>query len=274
MPEDTYTHGHHESVVRSHSARTAANSAPHLLPLLAPGQRLLDVGCGPGTISMDLAEIVAPGEVVATDLAAPVIVTAQANLERARSDGRSLDNLRFETGDVYAIDAADDSFDVVHAHQVLQHVSDPVAALAEMRRVCRPGGIVAVADADYGAMFWAPESPALEKWQSVYRAVARKNDAEPDAARHLLAWALEAGFTREQVSVAANTWVFADAATRGRWGATWAERTVASALGEQAVSYGIASDVELAEIAEGWRAWAATDDGFFAVVNGQMICRP
>ena len=56
-----YTHGHAESVLRSHRTRTAANSAAYLLPHLAPGQRLLDVGSGPGTITADLATLVAPG---------------------------------------------------------------------------------------------------------------------------------------------------------------------------------------------------------------------
>ena len=59
--------------------------------------------------------------------------------------------MTFEVGDVYALAAADDSFDVVHAHQVLQHLTDPVAALREMARVCRPGGVIAVRDVDYGA---------------------------------------------------------------------------------------------------------------------------
>ena len=67
--------------------------------------------------------------------------------------------MRFETGDVYQLAFSDDAFDVVHAHQVLQHLSDPVAALAEMRRVCRPGGVVAARDGDYGGFFWFPADP-------------------------------------------------------------------------------------------------------------------
>src|SRR5665648_1100190 len=77
MTSDVYTHGHHESVLRSHSWRTAANSAAHLLPHLREGQRLLDVGCGPGTITVDLATHVAPGPVIGVDTSAEV-------LERAR----------------------------------------------------------------------------------------------------------------------------------------------------------------------------------------------
>src|SRR5439155_4360764 len=80
-----------------------------------------------------------------------------------------------ESGDVYALGYDDASFDVVHAHQVLQHLSNPVAALKEMRRVTRPGGIVAVRDGDYSCFSWAPLDPRLDRWQELYRAVARKN---------------------------------------------------------------------------------------------------
>src|SRR5674476_765909 len=109
MTTDVYTHGHHESVLRSHSWRTAANSAAHLLPHLREGQQLLDVGCGPGTITVDLAAHVAPGHVIGVDTSAEV-------LERARRHAAELGApVSFQLGDVYALDFPDASFDVVHA---------------------------------------------------------------------------------------------------------------------------------------------------------------
>ena len=165
-----YTHGHHESVLRSHRWRTAENSAAYLLPHLRPGQSLLDVGCGPGTITADLAARWSrPGGSPALE--------ATADGARAwpapRSRGRGLDNVDFVVGDVHALDFPDDTFDVVHAHQVLQHVADPVAALREMRRVCRPGGVVAVRDSDYAAFTWFPRLPELDEWLALYQRVAR-----------------------------------------------------------------------------------------------------
>ena len=124
MDDARYTHGHHDSVLRSHRRRTAKNSAAYLLPLLAPGMSLLDVGCGPGTITVDLAPRVAPGPVVGVDRAAEVLAEADALLA-----DRPATNVRFEPGDISGLAFADGTFDVVHAHQVLQHLADPVAAL-------------------------------------------------------------------------------------------------------------------------------------------------
>src|SRR4051812_2720912 len=146
-----YTHGHHESVLRSHRWRTAENSAAYLLPSLTSGDTLLDLGCGPGTITADLATQVTPGRVVALE-----ITDAALDLARAEIASRGLTNVDFTVGDVHRLDFADDSFDVTHAHQVLQHVADPVAALREMRRVTRPGGLVAARDSDYAAFTWFP----------------------------------------------------------------------------------------------------------------------
>ncbi|HWE56422.1 MAG TPA: methyltransferase domain-containing protein [Acidimicrobiales bacterium] len=260
MP-DTYTHGHQESVLRSHRWRTAANSAAYLLPHLRSGMTLLDVGCGPGTITRDLATLVAPGRVVGIDRAESVI-------ESAASPGP----VDFRVGDVYALDAADGSFDVVHAHQVLQHLSDPVAALTEMRRVLAPGGILAVRDSDYGAFLWAPDAPRLDRWREIYTEVCRRNDADANAGRHLPEWVAAAGFTGLEVS--SSNWTFADAGSRTWWGGLWADRTTGSAFSGQAVDYGVASADELADVADGWRQWAAGDDGLFVVVHVEVLARP
>ena len=165
-----YTHGHHESVLRSHRWRTAANSAAYLLPSLASGMSLLDVGCGPGTITADLAALVAPGRVTAVEVAPEAL-----ELARTEVSARGQRTVDFVVSDVHALDFPDATFDVVHAHQVLQHVADPVAALREMRRVCKPGGTVAARDSDYAAFTWYPAVAALDEWLALYQTVARAN---------------------------------------------------------------------------------------------------
>jgi ubiquinone/menaquinone biosynthesis C-methylase UbiE/GNAT superfamily N-acetyltransferase len=259
-----YTHGHHESVLRSHKWRTAANSASYLLPRLASGQRLLDVGCGPGTITLDLAELVAPGEVVGIDAADAVIAEA-----RAAAASRPALEVRFEVGDVYALAFDDASFDVVHAHQVLQHLTDPIAALRELRRVLRPGGTLAVRDSDYGAFTWAPASPALTRWLELYHDVTRRNGADADAGRSLLAWVREAGFA--DLEAGSSTWTFADPASRAWWCGLWSDRVRASSFAEQAVTYGLTTVDELESLAAGFLAWADEEDGWFVVLHGEVL---
>jgi ubiquinone/menaquinone biosynthesis C-methylase UbiE len=254
-----YTHGHQAPVLRSHRWRTAENSAAYLLPHLRPGQRLLDVGCGPGTITLDLARRVAPGEVLGIDPSADVIAQAAES---------ATDGVRFEVGDVFALEG---EWDVVHAHQVLQHLADPVGALAAMRGLTAPGGIVAVRDADYEAMTWYPEEPRVQRWLDLYREVARRNAGEPDAGRRLVAWFHEAGFT--DLTATAGVWCFADPEDRAWWSETWADRISDSVLSARTIELGLADQAELDDLAEGWRTWAAHPDAWFIVPHGEVIAR-
>lgn len=267
MRGDVYTHGHHASVLRSHGSRTLAGTVPYLIPHLRPGLRVLDVGCGPGTITADLAEAVGPdGEVVGID-------RAEAALEAARATARArgLANLRLEAGDVYDLAFEDASFDLVHAHQVLQHLTDPVAALREMARVARPGGLVAVRESDYRAMSWYPLLPELDRWMAVYQAVARGNDAEPDAARHLRAWCHAAGLADEDTTGSLTT--YATAEDVRFWGETWTERALRSSFAEQALAGGHATQEELEAISAAWARFAEQPDGWFAIPAAEVVAR-
>ncbi|MEO6880754.1 MAG: methyltransferase domain-containing protein [Mycobacteriaceae bacterium] len=262
---ERYTHGYAESVLRSHSWRTVDNSAAYLAPHLQAGMSVLDVGSGPGTITVDLARRVAPGVVTAVEMSAEAL---ELTREHARQQGV---DVRGVVADVHQLELADGCFDVVHAHQVLQHVSDPVRALAEMQRVCAPGGVVAARDADYGAFAWFPAVPELDEWLRLYRQAARDNGAEPDAGRRLLSWARAAGFT--DVTATSSTWCHASALERRWWGELWAERIVGSALTEQLLASGAATRDDLQRISDGWRTWAASEDGWFSVLHGEVLAR-
>jgi SAM-dependent methyltransferase len=177
----------------------------------------------------------------------------------------------FRAGDFRDIDLSAGAFDVVHAHQVLQHLRDPVGALRAMAGLTRPGGLVAVRDSDYSAFTWAPVSAALDRWREVYGAVARRNGAEPDAGRWLLGWAQAAGLGEPVYST--STWTFATPTDRGWWCDLWAERCTGSTFAAQAVEYGIASESELEALAAGWRAWSEHPDGVFVVLHGEILGR-
>ena len=263
---DTYTHGHDESVLAHHAARTVATSARFLVPHLVPGMRVLDVGCGPGSITVELAGLVAPGEVVGVDLADEVLETARA---AAADAGAS--NVRFRRDDIYALADADSSFDVVYAHQVLQHLTDPVGALVELRRVLVEGGILAVRDADYEAMTWAPAHPMLDRWLDLYHQVTAANGAEADAGRYLPTWVAAAGFTHLEVTT--SNWTYATPDACRWWGEGWARRALQSAFASQAIEYELSNTEELEAIADAWQWWSRQPNAIFVIMHMETIGR-
>lgn len=254
-------------MLRSHRWRTVENSAAYLLPRLEPGMALLDVGSGPGTITADLAVRVAPGLVTAVEVTEDAL-----NLTRAEISRRGVPNVEFIVTDIHALDLPDDSFDVVHAHQVLQHVGDPVRALGEMARVCRPDGVIAVRDSDYSAFAWFPRLPELDEWLALYQKLARSNGGEPDAGRRLLSWALRAGLT--DVVATSSTWCFATPEDRSWWGGMWADRILESAMADQALASGAATRSDLERISDVWLRWAAAPDAWISILHSELLAQP
>ncbi len=263
---DRYSHGHHESVLRSHQWRTAQNSAAFLLPHLASAQSLLDVGCGPGTVSLDLGKWVPASRVTGIDIAVEVIDIAR---KKQRESG--LANVEFEVGDVYDLTFGDESFDVVYAHQVLQHLSNPIDALSEMRRVLREGGLLAVRDSDYGAFTWAPDDERLNRWMDIYQQLTKRNRMDANAGRHLHIWVRSAGFSSLEVS--SSNWTFQKPEDRAWWGQLWADRVRESEFARQSLEYGLTTKVELNQIAASFLEWADDVDGYFNVVHGEVLAR-
>lgn len=229
---------------------------------------ILDVGCGPGTISMDFAELVPNGEVIGLDPEAMV-------LDKARADAaaRGLKNVRFEVGSVHALDYSEGMFDVVHGHQILQHAGSPVEALREMRRVLKTGGIVACRESDFSANSWYPEFDGIDHFHDIYNRVARSNGGDPTAGRKLHAWAREAGFGAKDISSTASTWCFSSLEEREFWGGMWADRLLQSAFVQQAIDGGHATQDDLREMSQAWRDWIRHPDGRFVVQHGEILCR-
>lgn len=263
---ENYAHGYHQSVLSSHEWRTVANSCAYLIPDLVPGLRVLDIGCGPGTITVDLAQRVAPGLVTGMDESAVVLENARAH---ARTAG--VDNVEFVVGDTYALDVKDDSVDLVHIHQMLHHLSDPVAALREARRVARPSGLVAAREVDYAGAIWYPLLPSLQDWATLYQKVHRSHGGEPDAGRRLKSWAMDAGFV--EVSSTASVWCFSSDADREFWGGMWEKRVLESSFAADAVEGGFATWADLRMISVAWRQWADDPRAWLILPHGEVRCR-
>jgi len=261
---EQYIHGHFGTVVDNHASRTATNSAAFLLPHLRPTDSVLDIGCGPGSVSMDLAGRVA--SLIGVDAAQEALTRAEE--DRAR---RRIANASFRVADVYDLPFADDTFTVVYGHQLLQHLARPVAALAEASRVLTPGGIIAVRDADYGTMVHDPPEPALDRWLDLYHRVARCGGSEPDAGRMLSGWVAQAGFI--DIVASTSTWTYSTPAAIEEWRRLWTGRLLEARMGEAALEYGLTTRQELEELAAGWDRWAAQPRPFFAFIHGEVLAR-
>lgn len=281
----TYAHGHHASVVSSHARRTAQDSAAFLLPHLKPHFTILDVGCGPGTITADLAELVPQGKVTGVDRAEVVLEDARAHIK-----GRGISNCVFEAVDANGLPYADASFDVVFCHQVLQHVNDPVGILKEMLRVAKPGGIVAAREADYKSFAWYPEPAGLDRWLSWYRQTAKACGGEPDAGRYVhqvsnlhdpcnprlqslinvSKWAKAAGFNKEHLTLSWSSWFYTgEAATK--FGESWEGRALHSNFAKEFLAHGFGTQADLDDTSATWKKWATEEDNFIHIPNGEIL---
>jgi len=261
---DVYIHGHSDVVLQAHRSRTAANSAGHLLPLLRPGLSLLDVGCGEGWITRDLARLVAPGQVIGIDASAEVI-------ERARAGGDIPGNLTFETADLFNLGYPAGSFDVVHVHQVLHHLADPAGSLRALARVTRPGGLISDREGDYGAAWWYPASAGWETWQRVMIGVGRAQGEDLTIGRQLMRVSRAAGLA--DFTVSASVWTYPGFEPASEIARSWAERLTAPRFVQLAEEAAVADEATLQQAARDIRGWAESPDAFFAHAHGEIIIR-
>ena len=266
LRHETYTHGHAPATVRQHGRRTAEEAAAFLLPSLRPGMRLLDVGCGPGSITRGLAQRLAPGEVVGLDLSRETLAAA-----REDAAARGLTNLTYTEGSVYALPFPDQSFDVAYAHQVSQHLREPAAALREMLRVLRPGGLAAVRDVDWGTAAYWPRDPRLDRWIELHRDAWYRNGGEPLMGRQLRALFNAVGV--DDLEVTAAVWCYTTPDDTIAWGDAYADRLLTSPMGGRLVEYGLVTRAELEGMAEAFRAWARHPDALWSFIHVAALGR-
>lgn len=190
-------------------------------------------------------------------------------IETAKSLARDIPDLSFETGSIYEVRFAPESFDAIFAHQVLQHLRQPVDALKQMRRLLAPGGVLGIRDVDWGSTIFYPESNGIRRFLDLYYELAQRNGGEPNAGRHLRYWLREAGFAETRVST--STVFYADPGQTREWAETYAARTLQSNIADKAIEYGIATQSDLESIADGWRSWGRDPDAFFCFSHTEMV---
>lgn len=246
---ETYTPGHTPNATAFMARRTLATHGHGVRALLQPGLRVLDVGCGPGSLTCGMAAAVAPdGAVTGVDGGESQIEAARAEATRQR-----LENISFEKADAYALPFGANAFDLVHAHALLEHLARPVEALREMARVLAPGGHLAVCSPDWGSFLLAPPDDGAEAARRRYEEIQRGNGGDVHAGRKLGAWAKEAGF--EEIRMEAHYECYEPLALIGDYLALQLDKA------GEAVHAGALRD------------WAAREDGLFAQCWVSVVAR-
>ncbi|KAL4887759.1 S-adenosyl-L-methionine-dependent methyltransferase [Aspergillus ambiguus] len=260
-----FTTDHSPSVIRTYEWRSVANSCAYVLPYLRTSMKVLDVGCGPGSITMDLAKKVPEGHVTGIDY-----VDEPLKIARLRAAQQGITNIDFHTGDIYRLDFPASTFDLVHAHQVLQHIADPVRALKEMRRVVKPGGIVAVRES--ASCVWYPESQGIHDYHKLSACVSKDKGGHPHPGSHIHLWARDAGFELRNIRRTTGSWCFSTPEEREYWGGSIAERVVSSGFAKILVEEGYCTADDLHELEQAWRHFINEEVAWYSMLHGEMVC--
>lgn len=186
---ENYTPGYTQNASDFMAQRSAKTHAAFLLPHLRDSLRLLDCGCGPGSVTCDFARILAAGRVTGVD-------REESQIERARNRAASqqLQNASFQVGSIYELPFPEASFDVVFAHAVFEHLAPPAAALAELHRVLAPGGLIALRSPDWGGFIVAPATDGLQTAISRYMEIQTANGGDVHVGRKFPGLLRSAGF--------------------------------------------------------------------------------
>lgn len=267
MSVTSYVQGHDAATVKSHQSRSAEKQADYLVPHIQATSHVLDVGCGPGTITCDFARYASQGTVIGLDFSEKVIEQA-----RSEADSRGSKNVSFQIGTAHSIPFEDNSFDIVHCHAVLVHLPNALAAIKEMRRVCKPNGYIAAREPDWDTCVIHPHSSALERWKAVQAELKRNEGAEPNAGRHLREWAVSAGFDSDRVQVTSNVLQYSGKEEVKWWGELYSAR-MSTEFGQRAVKTGLVSEKEVQGFAAAYLDWSKSEIGIWAMMHMRLLAQ-
>ena len=255
--KEQYTLGYSSQTVQRLQKRTAAKEAGFLLPHLSPGMRLLDCGCGPGSITAGFAEAVTPGQVVGVDIEPSEY--KHAWLQAAERAGG---NLHFAIANVYRLPFTANVFDAAFLHNVLSHLRRPLEVLKGIYRLLSPGGVIGISHPDFSGQLISPSDPLLDRDHELYWRLVEHNGGNPAIGKHQRALLHEAGFVRVE-AVAKYSTVGAQDGVRMR-AESGGRLSDGSDIAQQMIDLGWTDRSELDRIIAAWRKWSEHPGAFMA----------
>ncbi len=183
------------------SDRHASTHAAFFTDHVKSGMRILDCGCGPGSITIDLARLVSPGQAIGIDI-------EPSHIDRARTlkQARNVGNVEFLVGDLNKLPFEDGTFDAVFAHGVIEYFRDPVHAFREVRRVMKSGGVFGARHGDWGGFLLTAKNAYAKKAFSLFIRLMKKNGGDPYFGRKQVSYLRKAGFSRVISSASYDCW--------------------------------------------------------------------
>ncbi|KIW34926.1 uncharacterized protein PV07_01667 [Cladophialophora immunda] len=263
----TYTQGHSAAVVASHASRTVENSAAFLLPHLQPHFTIVDLGCGPGTITRGFCPHVPNGSVIGIDAAGSVIEMARSGAPESEYP-----NLSFRVGDITSrLPCDDNSVDVVYTSQVLFHIPAPVRVIKEALRVLKPGGMLAMRETD--TLIYHPANAGTEAFTATMaKAVSSPGAQGIGSGRRIHLWAQEAGFERPKMQVRAGATCH-PAPDESKWWANIQVERLQGEIGRKWVGeLQLVSQDEIDAMIAGLKTWGDSPEAWYVALQGEVIC--
>ncbi|HBE19392.1 MAG TPA: hypothetical protein DEG17_27460 [Cyanobacteria bacterium UBA11149] len=250
--------------LNSFSERKASKEAEFFLPYLSPQMELLDCGCGPGTITVDLAKIVAPGEVIGIDIEDSQFIIGQ---KKARAE--NVTNIKFKLANIYQLPFADNSFDAVFAHAVIYHLKYPHQALKELYSLLKPGGVLGIRDAAHDSNIFTPSIPILKTAWDILSRVVEVNGGNPFFGKYQRKILQEVGFVNVKAS-ASFDYVGTPEATK-KAGEFWADLILQNQVIDVVIKQNLATKEEVEAMSIAFLEWGKHPDAFFARARCEAV---
>ena len=259
-----YTMGFSEEMIQALRRYTAENNAAYLLPYIRPGLRVLDFGCGPGTISAGLAKAADPGELHGIDME-----ESQILLARSVAESQGLRNAIFHVADVADLPFEEGFFDVAHCHNVLMHIPDTRAALEEVKRVLKPGGIIACREMITESSFTNPDFGVIRKAWDMFEDLLSADDGHPQMGKDMKSHILDAGFANVRITASFDTYSTpADISFIYNIAQQW---FLSPEITEAAIKYGASTEQLCNAISVAYDQWKDHPGAFCALAYGEAI---